>query len=224
MRAAKMKVTGASIFILAAAVSVATAITIIPDCSQTQCPPRNCSDPRPVDGQCCQTCEGSSCVWRGCVHFGAFGAQWYPNPCTVCGCQDGAEVCTKIVCETPECFGFPLRTDPNSCCPKCDWGIPNNDCRPIPVANVSLYVALGDAEQCQYEVTTHQCDKRYVQKNGDTYECRSKMRGRPVDTQGCRNIRKVIYEDIGTCRLKRLRALPLDFDPNPTECNLVVPP
>ena len=216
-----MKLAGASILFFAAALARTTAIT---DCSQAQCPTiYHCSDPRPVDGQCCKTCEGSSCVWRGCVIFGAFGPRWYPDPCTLCGCYNGEEVCRRIECEEPQCFGYPLKKDNNyTCCAKCDWGIAEDDCGPIPVANISLYATLGDNVQCRYEVTKHECDKTRVAKNGRILECRARRRGRPIVTRDCEDIRKIVFEDTTRCRLEEPPS-PISDLPNPNKCALTVP-
>lgn len=156
------------------------------------------------------------------MHFGAFGAQWYPDPCTLCGCYNGAEVCAEILCEDVQCFGYPLKNDPDACCPQCDWGIADDVCAPVPVKNISLYVSIGDGEQCQYEVTAHECDKAVVAKDGEMYECRSKKRARSIVTRDCKDIRKIVYEDTTNCRLKKLKQGIQDFDANPNLCNIRV--
>ena len=218
-----MRRIGAAILVFASALAFTTAIGIGDTvCNPDECPPTHCSDPQSVDGECCQTCKDSSCVWRGCVHFGAFGAQWYPDPCTLCGCYGGEEVCSEIICDEPQCFGYPLKLDSDSCCPRCDWGIADDECAPIPVANISLYATLGDGAQCHDEVTQHECDKSLLQKDGKMYECRGRKRGKPVVMSCCADIRKVIYEDTTECVLKKPKGEILDFDPNPNLCNIRV--
>lgn len=216
----KMRTT---VLIFVSVLALAAAITIEPLCNPDDCPPTYCSDPQPaVEGECCQTCKNSSCVWKGCVHFGAFGPQWYPDPCTLCGCYNGEKVCSEILCDEPKCFGFPLKTDPDACCPRCDWGIAADECAPIPVANVSLYTTLGDDVQCHDEVTRHECDKSLLQKDGRIFECRPKRRGKPVLMSHCRDVRKVIYEDVTSCYLRKPRTPILDFNPTPTLCSIRV--
>ena len=215
--AVNMRQLGAVVLAFATVLALSTALTI-----ECDCPPTYCSDPRSVDGECCQTCEGSSCVWRGCVHFGAFGAQWYPDPCTLCGCYNGEEVCTEILCEEVQCFGYPLKNDSDVCCPQCDWGVADDECAPVPVANISLYVSLGDGVHCQDEVTKHECDKAVVAKDGEIYECRAIKRAKPVVMTDCEDIRKVVYKDTTECRLKRLKRGIQDFDANPNLCNIRV--
>lgn len=213
--------------ILLFAVSLALGSALGPiledDCNRDECPPPLCADAVRVDGQCCETCDNSSCLYRGCVHFGAFGPQWYPDPCTLCGCHGGEEVCTEIVCDVPECFGFPLVTDPDACCPRCDFGIAEDKCAPVPVRNVSLYATLGDSSQCQYEVTIHECDKQFLLKNGKVHQCIGKKRAKPIVTNDCEDIRKVIVEDTTSCRVRRPRAPIADLDLNPNLCAIRVP-
>ena len=194
---------------LAATLVFATAVNI--ECDLAQCPPTHCSDPRTPEGECCPTCEDALCVWRGCVYFGAHGARWYPDPCTICGCYSEREVCTAILCEEPECFGYPLVTDPDACCPRCDWGIAEDQCGSVPVANMSLYATLGDGAQCHYEVTRHECNKRYLIRNGEIHECRSKRQKRSVLTTDCEDFHRIFYMDIGKCVAKRLRESPQDL-------------
>ena len=193
------------------------------DCNRDECPPSLCADPVRADGQCCETCENSSCNYRGCVYFGPFGPQWYPDPCMLCSCRSGEEVCAAIDCPVPECFGFPLVTDPNACCPRCDWGIGDDECAPVPARNVSLYATLGDGAQCQYEVTVHDCDKPFLSKNGEIFECIGKKRAKRILTEDCVDIRKVILEDTTKCIVRRPRAPIADLDLNPNLCAIRVP-
>ena len=209
------------LLILAASTALAAALTPIL-CNLDECPVPLCADPVRPDGGCCDTCDNSTCRFRGCVHFGAFGPQWYPDPCTLCGCFDGEEVCSEIFCDIPECFGFPLKTDPDACCPRCDYGIADDDCAPIPVANVSLYAALGDGAQCRYDVTRHECDKRFLLRDGRVRECIGRKRARPVVTRDCEGIRKIITEDITQCIMRKPRAPIADLDLSPNRCNLRV--
>ena len=215
---------GKIIVVLAALVALGAALGPLLDseCNRDECPPALCADPVRPEGECCETCVNSSCRYRGCVHFGAFGPQWYPDPCTLCGCTDGKEVCVQIACSVPECFGFPLTVDPDACCPRCDYGIAADECAPIPVANVSLYASLGDGDQCQYEVTRHDCDKAFLVKDGKVKECVARKRARPVVTRDCENIRKIILEDVTQCTIRTPRAPIADFDPNPNLCSLRV--
>ena len=131
-------------------------------------------------------------------------------------------MCAQIVCEPTQCFGYPLKIDPDVCCPQCDWGIADDACAPIPVANLSLYATLGDSAQCQHEVIKHDCDKSFLLKNGQIFECIPKKRGISIVTEDCEDIRKVVYKDTTKCKLRRPRVPIADFDPNPTLCAIRV--
>ena len=190
-------------------------------CNRDACPPALCADPVRPEGECCDTCVNSSCQYRGCVQFGAFGAQWYPNPCTLCQCIDGEERCGQMGCSVPTCSGFPLTTDPDACCPRCDYGIAADECAPIPVAKESLYASLGYGAQCRYEVTRHRCDKAFLVKDGEVKECVARKQAIPVVTD-CENIRMIILEDVTQCTLETPRGPIADFDLNLKLCSLRV--
>ena len=204
---------------LSATLALATAVHN--DCDRTQCPSAYCSDAHTPEGECCPTCEGSSCNWRGCVYFGAHGATWSPNPCTTCRCFDGEETCFVSDCVVPECFGYPVVRDPDGCCSRCDWGIAEDQCGPIPVANMSLYATLGDGAQCHYEVTRHECDKTYLVRNGKIHRCQGKKQKHSILTTDCEDFHRIVYMDIGRCVVKRLKQPPQDLDPNP-RCAITV--
>ena len=217
-----MKLFPRLFLIITAALALAAAVNITSECNQQDCPPTYCSDPRtPPEDECCDTCEGASCVWRGCVHFGPSGPLWYPDPCTVCHCSGGQEVCTAILCPVPECFGYPLVTDPDACCPRCDWGIPEDECAPVPAGNMSLYATLGDGAQCHYEVVRHKCDKELLLINNEIHECHGKKKITSLWTQDCDDIHKIVYRDIGRCVVKRPREPIYDLDLDP-RCTITV--
>lgn len=218
-----MKLLASSLLLFASAsILTLTSAQSTGECNLSDCPTPTCADPKTIEGDCCPSCENSSCNFRGCVHYGAFGAEWRPDPCTVCHCANEEEVCAKIMCDEPQCFGYPKKSLPDSCCPVCDWGIAEDDCRPIPVAQKSLYVAMGDYRQCQTDVTVHECDKRFVQKDGRLYRCKPRRRNQIAQMQSCREVRKVVYHDIKKCILQEMNDIPLDFDPAPNTCQFRV--
>ena len=192
-------------------------------CNQNDCPPLTCADPAPPEpGRCCSSCANSTCLFRGCVYYGAFGPSWRPDPCTICFCDSGEERCSEIPCDTPECFGFPLMTRNYSCCPECDFGIGDDECGPIPVRKQGLYVALGD-ESCHSEVVIHECDKTFVYKNGQIMKCEPGRRRNMAHRLGgeC-PIRRVVYTDVRDCHLRvpSRHEIPQDdiFGPDLDEC------
>ncbi|XP_069065484.1 extracellular matrix protein 2-like isoform X2 [Pleurodeles waltl] len=47
------------------------------------------------------------------------GAAWSPDPCTMCICDRGTQVCDVTYCKTVKCPTGSLRTPPGGCCPIC---------------------------------------------------------------------------------------------------------
>ena len=198
-------------------------------CSQTL----TCADPEAdpqYTGNCPPSnCDNSQCKFRGCVHFGAFGPQWMPDPCTICSCHDAQELCTEIKCEESlECYGYPSRVKEGECCPSCDYGVSENECGVIPAGVKSLYTALGD-HSCQRDVLLYGCDKHYFRgKDGKYYQCRAVETVRTLDMgEECdANVHQVTYMDTERCNKEVVlpSELPQDLDLEPRSCALYVEP
>ena len=200
---------------------------------QNRCPDVTCADPErsPLDPKDCSpsNCDNSQCKFRGCVHYGAFGPQWMPDPCTICSCHDRQELCTIIDCSADlECYGYPKRVKEGDCCETCDFGVPENECGVVPNGVKSLYTALGDKD-CQTDVVVHGCNKQFVLGEDEKiYRCR------PVETtqthtldQGCRNgVSEVTYADVSSCVKEEVSSwqIPQDLDFSPRKCNSYVEP
>ena len=189
------------------------------------------ADPKHI-GTCPPTnCDNSKCKFRGCVHYGAFGPQWMPDPCTICSCHRKNEVCTKIECgESLDCYGYPTVIKEGECCPSCDFGVPENECGVIPTGYKSLYTALGD-QSCQKEVLLHGCNKDYIAgKDGKFYQCKpvAKAHAHTLETsEDCNaDIYQVTYMDIVRCTKEEIspRELPQDLDFQPRRCTLYFDP
>lgn len=209
-----------------AAVLLVTVAKAQRQCNLEACPGgSNCADPEYQDG-CCPNCDKSNCKFRGCVHFGMFPT-WRPDPCTVCSCYRGNELCTNITCPSISCYGYPNVTRPHNCCPECDFGIARNECGVIPVSKKSLYVALGD-DGSQQEVAMHDCDKQFVWRNEKWHICTPKKKITSVQMKDSQSpIRRVVYKDVKECSLReaKLSEIPADYDPNPFDrCALYVEP
>lgn len=196
----------------------------------SHCPPAPCADPRYDHETSCFTCEGSQCVYRGCVHSGAFFATWRPDNCTVCHCLDKKEVCTTIECAPVECYGYPMVTRPGKCCPECDFNVSATECGAVPVVTRSLYVSLGD-NSCQRDVVERDCDKRHiVDSEGAWFMCepvREEVMQSFEDVPGCANrISHVTYKTVARCEKRRLsyHEIPQDYDPDPHRCSYYVDP
>ena len=211
-----MKLLTSSLVLIASALLAASQKST--PCNPDECPTPACANPKTVKDECCPSCEASSCKFKGCVNYGPFGAQWRPDSCTICRCAAGQKVCSNIECEKPQCFGFPTKVNPDSCCPVCDWGISDEDCRPIPVGKKSLYVAMGDDQQCQTDVLMHACDKSLIRKNGRLYRCKPRTRNHVAQMNKCRGVRKVVYLDVKECVLEEENDIPMDLNPSPNFC------
>ena len=115
------------------------------ECSQVLTCADPVTDPNHSGPCSSMNCDNSKCKFRGCVHYGAFGPQWMPDPCTICSCQLKKEACTKIECEEKlDCYGYSTGVKEGECCPSCDFGVAEGECGVIPTGYKSLYVALGD--------------------------------------------------------------------------------
>ena len=207
--------------VLAVLLTLATAQLPSPTvtrCNPSECPPAECADPEYSTDSCCPSCQNSTCQFKGCVNFGAFGPQWRPNPCNICSCVNGQELCTQIECSTPQCFGHPTTTREGECCPVCDFQIPDDVCGVVPVARKALYVALGD-KSCREEVITYDCDKKFIKKDGILMKCvpKKKLKSQLFTQSGC-PVRKVTFKDVKLCEPKQ--ANPQDLELTSGDCQL----
>lgn len=199
------------------------------ECSE----PLRCADPVTdpnYTGPCpSRNCDNSKCKFRGCVHYGAFGPQWMPDPCTICSCRLSKEFCSKIECEEKlECFGFPTMVKEGECCPSCDLRVAQSECGVIPTRYKSLYIALGD-KNCQKDVLLHGCNKEFIAgKDGRFYQCTPESMVHTVEIGAdCKaGIQNVTYKDIGRCTKKEIspRELPQDLDFEPRRCAYKIDP
>lgn len=182
-----------------------------------------CADPAPPpQGECCPTCDNSSCLFKGCVRWDSLGVQWSADPCTICRCQNGRSSCSRLQCQEPSCFGFPAMVKAGRCCPECDFGILANNCGPVPdrKESISLYTQEGADHSCTTEVLLHKCDKSIVVQNGQTYACTPEIRSLSTNVANC-FMKKLVYKDIVYCHL--LPLLLMDYNPDPYSCQFYVP-
>lgn len=196
-----------------------------------RCPPVTCANPKYSQGyQECPTCEGSNCIFKGCVHYGAFDPTWKPDNCTTCYCYQNQAVCRKTKCNSHmECYGYPVVKKPGKCCPECDFGIGKNECGAIPVETKSLYVSFGDDKSCQRNVSVHYCNKLYITDGNGWHMCRAVEGKRKVNMNAegskCRGkVSEVTYTDTVECVKEILdyRNIPQDYDPEPHSCSIYI--
>ena len=180
---------------------------ICPDCSDVPCPKPLCANPKLKPGECCSSCEDSNCKFKGCVNFlPNNGVQWAPNPCSVCQCTNNQPICAAIDCFSPteeDCFGYPVVTRPNDCCPRCDYGVANNTCGVVlqlfGKQNMTVSATPG-AHSCNKEIVKHTCDKFSFRSGGEKFRC-DPVVGRRVlrFNRGC-PLYRATYSDITKCK------------------------
>ncbi|KAH3751568.1 BMP-binding endothelial regulator protein-like [Dreissena polymorpha] len=84
--------------------------------SSTQCY-TPCSNPSPVPGQCCPSCQG--CYFDG-RHFRE-GERFNlsTDMCVQCACEGGSVTCQKQQCPVLNCPEDAIYSVPEDCCPRC---------------------------------------------------------------------------------------------------------
>ena len=153
---------------------------ICPDCSAVLCPRPLCANPKVKPGDCCPTCEDSNCKFEGCVNFFSNGGvRWSPSPCFICQCNEelNQKICAIIDCFFPtqeDCFGYPIITKPNECCPRCDFGVPDDTCRVVPQIfgeqNITVTTTPG-SKSCSKRIIRRTCDKLGFRSQGRKFRC-----------------------------------------------------
>eukprot|EP00731_Ephydatia_muelleri_P024291 Em0016g562a len=182
-----------------------------------------CADPAPpAEDDCCPRCDNSSCLFKGCVRWNSLGAQWLPDPCTVCSCRYGRPTCSRVECQVPSCFGFPTTIKAGRCCAECDFGIATNSCQPIPYRKETVSVYTAEGGPCVTEVLMHKCDKSIVVQNSQTYACSGELilKNLSTKTTDC-FAQNIAYKDVVICKLKPI--LVMDYEPDPYSCPLYIP-
>ncbi len=180
-----------------------------PDCSRVLCQKPLCANPVTPPGKCCPSCDNSQCKFGGCVQFEPGNrVQWKPDPCTTCSCFQNQTVCAAIGCAGPPgpdpCFGRPLTSvgfRPSVCCPRCDFGVPEQACRAVPSKRRSFSLNHGGGT-CTGSVIERQCDKIGFRKRGRKFRCVPVRRTRSVSLKGpnCSPFTKLLYKNVIYCR------------------------
>lgn len=150
------------------------------DCSTVRCARPLCANPVTPKGQCCGSCENSNCKFKGCVNFlPGGGVQWAENPCFVCQCdvENNRQFCFIIDCFFPskeDCFGRPVITRPNECCPTCDFGTPSKRCGLVPQLfgreNITVS-SSASGKDCTEQVVRKGCDKTGFRAGSKRFRC-----------------------------------------------------
>lgn len=189
------------------------------------CPRPLCANPTTRPGDCCPTCDDSNCKFKGCVNFlPDGGVQWAENPCFVCQCdlERNQPICFIIDCFFPtkeQCFGRPVITRPNECCPTCDFGIPETKCGLVPQVfgqrNITVS-SSNSARECSREVVSRGCDKTGFRLGSKRFRCQARQGKRLVRFDKNCPLCLGTYKDNVHCRAVRDDSLIVG-------CDLVVP-
>lgn len=194
-----------------------------PQCRQVRCRRPLCANPVTPPGECCPSCENSGCKFEGCVNFRSDGrAQWQPDPCSFCFCSNNRTVCAVVACRfltEDDCFGFPVTTKPDQCCPFCDFGIPEDKCAVVPLPFSQRNITVTDSRSsasCSKEVVEHECDKQGFRANGLKFRCVPREGKRLLRFKNTCPLCGGLYTDVVICRARR-------DDDITVGCDLVVP-
>ncbi|XP_075998591.1 kielin/chordin-like protein isoform X2 [Genypterus blacodes] len=82
-------------------------------CERKRCPPSNCD--HPVQRKCCKTCDG--CLFHGTEYPEGTEFRDRQDPCSVCYCNAGNVVCSKIPCYGDCSHAY---RPPGQCCGECE--------------------------------------------------------------------------------------------------------
>jgi len=195
------------------------------DCRRVRCRCPLCANPVTPPGQCCPSCENSSCIFGGCVNFLSNGQpQWQPNPCVLCSCINNQTICASIGCrplEKEDCFGFPVVTKPGECCPSCNFSIPKRRCAAVPRVfsrkniTVTEEDQFGSTRSCTRQVVERTCDKVGFRAYGKKFHCAALRRKRRVRFRDNCPLCSGFFTDVVWCR-------PVRDDTIVVGCDLVV--
>lgn len=180
-----------------------------PDCSAVLCLKPQCADPVTPPGKCCSSCANSKCKFRGCVQYEPNNqVRWLPDPCKICSCFKGKEICGAIGCQgfpgPDPCFGRPLTKvgfRPSVCCPRCNFGVREQACKAVPDKRRSFSISHKGG-RCTGSVIEHKCDKIGYRKGGKKFRCQAVRRNRYVTLRGsrCNPFSRIAYNDVLFCR------------------------
>jgi hypothetical protein len=200
------------VLLLAAALPLTQAYGKGVDCSTVLCARPLCANPVTPEGECCPSCENSNCKFKGCVNFlPGGGVQWAENPCFVCQCdvKSNQQFCFIIDCFFPtkeQCFGRPVITRPNECCPTCDFGIPKRRCGLVPqlFGRENITVSSSTTNRnCTEEVVKRGCDKIGFRAGKKRFRCQPVKGKRRVEFDDNCPLCDARYTD--NVRCKRVR-------------------
>ena len=197
--------------LLATVIQLANANENQPDCSRVTCRRPLCADPVIPPGECCPSCENSSCKFEGCVNFLSDGrVQWQPaDPCITCFCINNSTVCLAVGCRLlreEDCFGFPVVTKPGECCPSCNFSIPARRCAAVPQVFSQRNITVTEegnsitTNSCSRQIVKRTCDKVGFRAFGRKFRCAPVQGKRFVRFDRMCPLRFGLFRDVVVCR------------------------
>lgn len=116
-------------------------------CAVIDCAWPDCENPIYVEGQCCPICpEEEGCIDAAGMYY-ENGANWNPDACTDCFCEQGNMICTSEACQEPNCTD-PIFLD-GECCPTCP-----NDCEENLNDEILAVTEVFGVSDCETAVAT----------------------------------------------------------------------
>lgn len=174
-------------------------------CIRSSCPKPVCANPILVYGECCPSCAHSHCKFEGCVQYEPGGkVRWWPKPCLTCRCFGNYKLCSGPMCGRPtKCPANGVITKlgykPYKCCPYCDYGVPEQECQPVPTENMEQF--HDEQGNCSGSYPLHKCDKIGFRRHGRKFRCMESWGERQVNGTG-EGCGAFTYRDVVSCELK----------------------
>ena len=114
-------------------------------CAVIDCAWPDCENPIYLEGQCCPICpEEEGCVDASGMYY-ENGANWNPDACTDCFCEQGDIICASEACLEPNCTD-PIFLD-GECCPICP-----NDCEESLNDEILAVIEVFGVSDCETAV------------------------------------------------------------------------
>ena len=179
-----------------------TCLTLVPamtvsNCQNNDCPQPLCANPAIQPGECCPSCRESKCQFKGCVQFETNNkVRWWPEPCSVCSCYGGRDICMMYSCMNienvyQECLVTTPPTKvgyrPYVCCPRCEYHIPENACELVPSEIKNFSTPDGNPE-CRGTYTDYKCDKVGFRKDRKKFRCTEERIDINITRKGCNSV------------------------------------
>ena len=199
----------AAVVIITFAVCITLAMAQKSRQSNVICPQPLCADPVIQPGESCPSCSKSQCMFRGYIQYEPNQkVTWMPDPCMRCRCYRGREICAMYGCNGyPETANQCLNSGPLTklgyrpyvCCPRCDFGVPEQACLAVPSKWKSFSTMNGHGNRCSGTAIEYKCDKAGYRKGGKKFRCVEERRRSKLNLTGFR-CKPMSYYGVVSCK------------------------